>query len=94
VRYSTSAWLTHRDRLAIRAQRFPELWQALNNFYALVIALPFDSGPLDAGSEEWATYAVANPDLLAPSTLELVSVYGPRRGWATWRERRRRRASP
>jgi hypothetical protein len=93
VQYSTSAWLTHRDRLAIRAQRFPDVWQALTNFYALVLALPYDSSPLDESSEAQASYAVANLDVLEPSTFELVPVYGPRRAWAIWRERRLARAA-
>jgi hypothetical protein len=93
VIYSSSAWLTHRDRLAVRFQRYPDLWSALYTFYGIVTSLPRYSEPLEESVEQSITYAIANLDLLELSTLELVPVYGPRRAYTRWRERRRREVS-
>jgi hypothetical protein len=90
VVYSTSAWVTHRERLAVRAQRHPDLWSAVGSFYTVVGSTPGFGGLLEQSMEESATFAVANFDLLELSTLELVPVYGPRRAWRMSRERRRR----
>jgi hypothetical protein len=93
VVYSSSAWLTHRDRLAVRSQRQPELWSALTTFYGIITSLPQLGEPLEKNVEWSITYAIANLDLLEPGTLELVPVYGPRRAYTIWRERRRRAGS-
>jgi hypothetical protein len=93
VLYATSAWLTHRERLAVRAQRDPDLWQAVAGFYTVVDSTPGYRGPLDETTEKSVTYAVANFVALELSTLELVPVYGPRRAWRMSRQRRHRAAS-
>ncbi len=93
VVYSSSAWLTQRERLAVRSQRYPDVWSALYTFYGIVTSLPRFSEPLEESVEQSITYAIANFDLLELSTLELVPVYGPRRAYAVWGERRRRKVS-
>lgn len=93
VRYSTGAWLAHRDRLAIRAQRYPDVWDALSSFYGIMTVVPYQDAPLEASSLESLNYSVANIDALEPRTLELVPVYGPLRAWSIWRERRRAKAA-
>jgi hypothetical protein len=92
VNYSSSAWLTHRDRLAVRSQRYPDVWSALGTSYSIVMGVP-SSGQLAESVEQSITYAVANFDLLDLSTLEAVPVYGPRRAYTMWRERRSRRVA-
>jgi hypothetical protein len=82
VHYSTSAWLTHRD--------YPDVWLQLGTFYGVVASIPGYSQQLDPNTEKSITYAVANLDVLELTPFELVPVYGPRRAYSIWRERRRR----
>lgn len=93
VDYSTSAWVTHSARLAVRAQRYPDVWSSLISLYGVMTVIPYQTGPLEASTAERANYAVANIDALELRALELVPVYGPRRAWVIWRERRRARAA-
>jgi hypothetical protein len=58
----------------------------------VAVSTPTYGTTLDASVEEILNYAVANMDALGvDGLLELVAVYGPRRGFAEWRDRRRRR---
>jgi hypothetical protein len=96
VVYSSSAWVAHRDRLAVRAQRHQDVWLKLVIFYGTVASQPRFNQPLVEEVEEAANYAVANFDLFELGMFELVPVYGPRGAYNTWRERHRRKlnASP